>query len=206
MAGRKKIVMIDDEVDLCLLIKDNLEETGEFEVITTTNPEETERLCLSQKPDLILLDIVMPKIQGTEIVKALKHRAETRTIPIIVISGLGEIVYFRKKGTWKWLPNRPIVLSRGNIIKEKDSERMVTFKLIAPAAQSVSLAGDFNEWDPQKHVMNRTNDGSWKLAIPLPPGSYQYQYYVDGIWQVDPEAKLRVPNPFGGENAVIEIS
>lgn len=91
-------------------------------------------------------------------------------------------------------------------LKEKSKESVVIFRLEAPAAQSVSLAGDFNDWDPAKHPMNRTNDGSWKIAIPLPPGSYQYQFYVDGIWQADPEAKLRVSNPFGGENTVIEIS
>lgn len=123
MAGKKKIVMIDDEADLCLLIKSNLEEMGDFEVVTTTNPKEAEALCLREKPDLVLLDIVMPDIQGTEIVKALKSSPETAGIPIIVISGLGEIVYFRKKGTWKWLPNRPVVLNRGQIVREKDSER-----------------------------------------------------------------------------------
>ena len=123
MAYVKKIVMIDDEPDLCLFVKGNLEETGEFEVVTTSNPEDAEGLCRREKPELILLDIVMPKIKGTDIIKTLKQSAETAHIPIVVISGLGEIVYLKKQGTWKWLPNRPVVLSRGEIIKEKDPGR-----------------------------------------------------------------------------------
>ena len=123
MAGKKKIVMIDDEADLCLLIKGNLEELGEFEVVTTTHPEEAISLCQRENPDLLLLDIVMPKMKGTEIVRSLKRKSETNHIPIIVISGLGEIVYFRKKGSWKWLPNRSVVMSRGEMIKERNHER-----------------------------------------------------------------------------------
>ncbi len=123
MAGRKKIVIIDDELDLCLLVKENLEETGEFDVFPVDNPVQALETCLKEQPTLILLDIVMPKMKGTEIIKQLKNLPETKKIPIIVISGLGEIVYFKKKNKWQWLPNRPVVQSRGEISRERDPER-----------------------------------------------------------------------------------
>ena len=126
MAEKKKIVMVDDEVDLCMLVKSNLEETGEFDVTTISDPQEAVAVCRKEKPDLVLLDIVMPKIKGTEIVKSLKGFEETKKIPIIVISGLGEIVYFKKQGKWKWLPNRPVVINRGEVIHERDSEKAAT--------------------------------------------------------------------------------
>ena len=123
MAGKKKIIVIDDEADLCFFIKGNLEEVGDFEVMTTTDPVNAQALCQSEKPDLILLDIVMPQIRGTDLVKTLRTSSETAKIPTVIISGLGEIVYFKKKGQWKWLPNRPVALGRGEMTREKDSQR-----------------------------------------------------------------------------------
>lgn len=90
-------------------------------------------------------------------------------------------------------------------LKEK-TRKTVTFALNAPAAKSVALVGDFNDWDPEMHLMKKTKDGNWKTVLVLPSGFYQYQFYVDGIWQVDPNAANRLPNPFGGENAVLEIT
>ena len=158
MAGRIKIVMIDDEADLCDLVKSNLEETGRFIVVTTTRPQETLPICLREKPDLILLDIVMPDIKGPELTKQLKDHKETAHIPIIVISGLGEMVYSKKKDKWLWLPNRTIVLTRGKIIKEKDPER---------AAQAYGVEGYLTKpfttetlLDVIEEVLTKTNQGN----------------------------------------------
>ena len=122
MAGKIKIVMIDDEADLCELVRSNLEETGRFQVITATQPREAFSICLREEPDLILLDIVMPDVKGPDLTKQLKTHRDTSAIPIIVISGLGEMVYSKKKDKWQWLPNRSVVLTRGKVIREKDPE------------------------------------------------------------------------------------
>lgn len=92
------------------------------------------------------------------------------------------------------------------MLKEKRSMKTAVFKLEAPSATSVALVGDFNGWDAHMHPMKKMKDGTWKVTLLLPAGSYQYQFYVDGIWQTDPHAKNRVVNPFGGENAVLEVS
>jgi len=91
-------------------------------------------------------------------------------------------------------------------LREEISGKPVTFSLDEPSAKSVSLVGDFNDWDPEANPMRRTKNGAWKLTLSLSPGSYQYQFYVDGVWQTDLSSQTRVQNPFGGENTVIEIS
>jgi len=75
-------------------------------------------------PDLILLDLVMPEKSGDKIVKALKENAETKMIPIIMVSGNGEMVYLKKKDQFKWRPNSPIVRNRGDIVKGKDPQAL----------------------------------------------------------------------------------
>jgi CheY-like chemotaxis protein len=118
--SKKKVIVIDDEKDLCLLIKDSLELQGKIEVTIVNDATSAEEVIRELKPDLILLDIVMPKRKGSDIAKALKKDPTTRKIPIIILSGLGEMVYFKEKGKgkWEWLPNQDIVLERGEVIKE----------------------------------------------------------------------------------------
>lgn len=123
METKKKILVIDDDEDLCLLIKDDLEETGKFVVITLTSPINAENVCKKEDPDLILLDIVMPERKGSDVAVALKADPLTQNIPIIIMSGLGELVYQKKEQKWLWLPNRPIVFKRGEVIHERIPER-----------------------------------------------------------------------------------
>ena len=111
----KKIVVIDDEKDLCSLMKDILENTGAYQVSLAHDGKTGEALCLQEKPDLIFLDYVMPQEKGDQVVRFLKKYPETKSIPIVLMSGLGEMVYFQKKEQWKWLPNTPVVKERGDV-------------------------------------------------------------------------------------------
>jgi two-component system alkaline phosphatase synthesis response regulator PhoP len=119
MGEKIKVVMVDDEPDLCLMVKENLEETGRFEVSTTSKPDEVEKVVGQANPDVILLDVVMPKRKGTDIVVALKKSSATRNIPIIMVSGKGEMVYNKKKDEFKWLPNNSLVKERGQLPEGK---------------------------------------------------------------------------------------
>ncbi len=53
--------------------------------------------------------------------------------------------------------------------------------------------------------MMHSPDGYWFTVIPLTPGSYSYRFIVNGEWRDDPRAILRAPNPFGTENAVVQV-
>lgn len=79
------------------------------------------------------------------------------------------------------------------------------------AAQSVFLAGSFNDWDPTRTPMDPHGDGSWRAELELAPGRYEYKFIVDGAWccepsRADAECADCVPNPFGTLNRVIEVS
>jgi 1,4-alpha-glucan branching enzyme len=70
-------------------------------------------------------------------------------------------------------------------------------------AQAVSIAGTFNEWHPQATPMIPLGEGRWVKELILPPGRYEYRLVVDDQWICDPAATRTVPNPYGGQNAVL---
>lgn len=73
------------------------------------------------------------------------------------------------------------------------------------SAKTVAVSGDFNNWDPIGTPLKRNSEGKWSLSVELDPGEYQYRLLVDGQWHDHPEARKRVPNPFGTENCVLTV-
>ena len=86
--------------------------------------------------------------------------------------------------------------------KAKLKTKKVQFNLYAPEAERVSLAGDFNSWDVANLPMKKDNKGTWEASFTLPPGRYEYRFWVDEIWHDDPNAQERVENTFGSQNCV----
>lgn len=112
---KRKIVVVDDEKDLALLIKSILEGTGNFEVALAHDGVEGIALIKQTLPALIFLDFVMPKATGDKVIASLKADPTTAKIPIVLMSGLGEMIYSKAKDQWKWLPNNPATKNRGNL-------------------------------------------------------------------------------------------
>jgi len=81
----KKVLLIEDEKILSEMYEARLKREG-FEVLSTMNAESALELIKKKKPDLILLDLLLPGIQGQEVLKILKEGSETKDIPIIVFS------------------------------------------------------------------------------------------------------------------------
>lgn len=81
-----------------------------------------------------------------------------------------------------------------------------TFSFTAPAATSVLLVGDFTNWQERPIPLRKEADGIWHVKLELPPGAYHYRFLVDGEWRDDAECSLRVPTPFGSENAVRQVA
>ncbi len=79
----------------------------------------------------------------------------------------------------------------------------VEFSYHAPDAKSVELAGDFAEWRSGKMKLEKRDGGNWHLKMSLPPGRYQYQFVVDGVWTIDPRCPARVNDDFGKENSLL---
>jgi 1,4-alpha-glucan branching enzyme len=74
-----------------------------------------------------------------------------------------------------------------------------------PDAQSVSLAGDFCDWQTDRYQLKGDPKGLWIAKIMLPPGRYEYRFVVDGEWLNDPNCAERTPNQFGSENCVLRV-
>ncbi len=84
----KKILIVDDEEDFCYFVKLNLEETKHFEVLTAYDGPEGIDMAIRYHPDLILLDIIMPKMMGTEVAEALRSNEATKNIPVLFVTAI----------------------------------------------------------------------------------------------------------------------
>ncbi len=82
-----KILVVDDKLDTLLLLRELLSSKG-YDVITATEAEEAEDKVHSERPDLVLLDVVMPGRSGYELCRELKDDPFTRLIPVVMITGL----------------------------------------------------------------------------------------------------------------------
>ena len=93
---RKRILIIDDEEDFCSLIKTGLETRSDFEVSIATNGKEGIELARMIKPDLILLDVTMPEIDGFQVLEKLKKDKNTVSIPVVMLTAREDVEYKRK--------------------------------------------------------------------------------------------------------------
>jgi len=84
----KRILMVDDEEDLCRFTKANLETIGDFEVSVCCDGTEAVGQAKELRPDLILLDIMMPKMDGPQIAAELKTIGDTKDIPVVFLTAL----------------------------------------------------------------------------------------------------------------------
>jgi two-component system alkaline phosphatase synthesis response regulator PhoP len=89
--SRGRILVVDDEIYIVHILDFSLGMEG-YEVFTALDGEEALEKASECKPDLIVLDIMMPKMDGYETCKALKADAETKDIPVILLSAKGRNV------------------------------------------------------------------------------------------------------------------
>ena len=85
----KKILFIEDESALQKTFGDILKNKG-YEVIKALDGESGLRSAKKERPDLILLDLILPKMDGFEVLKGLKASEETKNIPVIILTNLEE--------------------------------------------------------------------------------------------------------------------
>ena len=103
---RSKVLLVEDSSFLRIASERTLAKAG-YEVATAADGEEALRVAMDQLPDVILLDLLLPKLSGPEVLQALKSNPATQAIPVIVVSCLpqkneeklkqaGAIEYFEK--------------------------------------------------------------------------------------------------------------
>ena len=82
---RVKILIVDDEPNIVRTLKDRLE-MNEYDVITGSNGQEGLERAIKDQPDLILLDVIMPLMDGLEMLEALRRRPECADIAVIMLT------------------------------------------------------------------------------------------------------------------------
>lgn len=88
MTKSAKIVLIDDDQDICELLKLKIETSGRFQLITSTRSEAAFQLIKTEQPDLAILDINMPGIHGVKLATMLAQDEQTARIPILYLTGM----------------------------------------------------------------------------------------------------------------------
>lgn len=153
--SEEKILIVEDEEDIQELIRYNLSKNG-YDVSTASTGEEAWKLLGQNQPDLILLDLMLPGIDGLELCGMVKQDSTLKTIPIIMVTARGEesdIVkgleigaddYIAKPFSTKILLSRvKAVLRRGSISTPTDSDELNYNELsIFPGQHKVKVKGE----------------------------------------------------------------
>jgi CheY-like chemotaxis protein len=87
--GGGKVLLVEDSKLLRLSNECALVKAG-YEVLTASDGEEALRIAIEKLPDVIVLDLLLPKLGGFEVLRALKSKPKTSDIPVIVLSGLSQ--------------------------------------------------------------------------------------------------------------------
>lgn len=85
---RKRILVVDDEIYIVHILEFTLTMEG-YEVVTAADGEEALRKIEQDRPDLVVLDIMMPKMDGYEVCRRLREDEDSRTLPVILLSAKG---------------------------------------------------------------------------------------------------------------------
>ena len=86
---KERILVVDDEEDILELVRFNLSKEG-YQAICADTGERAAEIARSEMPDLIVLDLMLPGMDGLEVAKFLKNKPETENIPIVMLTAKGE--------------------------------------------------------------------------------------------------------------------
>jgi len=153
--SKERILVVDDEEDILQLVEYNLAKEG-YRVRCVASGEEALKFARGEKPDLMMLDLMLPGIDGLDVCKTLKGDSRTKTIPVIMVSAKGEesdIVSGLELGADDYVvkPFSPTVLKarvrsvlRRTRASGHDDDQVVKIKelLIDPVRHEVSLRGE----------------------------------------------------------------
>lgn len=90
MDARARLILLAEDDRFLRKAADTALRRRGFSVVTATNGEEALEALRTMKPDLILLDLIMPKVQGFEVLRSVKENPATAHIPVVVLSNLGQ--------------------------------------------------------------------------------------------------------------------
>ena len=152
------ILVVDDDPGACLVMRETLESAG-FAVIEASDGVEGCRQYEEHHPDLLLVDIIMPRMDGYELCRELRKRPQSANVPIVMVTGLDDVSsiaraydagatdFMSKPGNWAILNYRVRYVLRAEELR-RNQERLIAAKEVAEEAnrsKSVFLANMSHE-------------------------------------------------------------
>ena len=89
--AQARVLYADDDLELTQLVKASLEDE-DYEVLIANDGEEGLTLLLSEEPDLVILDVMMPQLNGWEIVRYMREREQWKNTPVLMLTGIGPVL------------------------------------------------------------------------------------------------------------------
>jgi len=89
----KKILVVDDSRTALLMEREILEKRAAYQCVTAADGQEAVEKAQQERPDLVLMDVVMPRMNGFEACKIMRQHPTTREIPIVLVTTRGEETY-----------------------------------------------------------------------------------------------------------------
>ena len=129
--GRKNILIVDDEKDVLMVLEKGLTAEG-YSVITASNGDVAIVLAKSKHPDIVILDVLMPGMDGGEVARELKNLSETKDIPVVFLTGMfpgkKESENFRMVADHVLFEKPYDILKLTNVIENIFLEKQISFK------------------------------------------------------------------------------
>lgn len=133
-----KILLVEDSKFLRLATERALARAG-YEVHAAADGEEALRAAQTEPPDLILLDMLLPKMSGLDVLRALKKDASTKTIPVVVITGMAQknAARLQEDGASAFLEKSALELDKGSE-RLLEEVRMIVGRLAGERAKQTT--------------------------------------------------------------------
>ncbi|MCA9398209.1 MAG: AAA family ATPase [Candidatus Omnitrophica bacterium] len=162
-----------------------------------------ELITIYEKEKTPEAEVVAPKAAATT-PTAEKEKTATATAAAADSTREEEVVEAREEREEQ--PQAEFSPKMNRLIK-KETEALfnTTFIIEASGAKSVYVTGSFNDWSLDDTCRLKQKDGRWETTLPLKPGTYKYQFIVDGVWKEDPANPKKERNSFGDINSLIEV-
>jgi len=90
-----------------------------------------------------------------------------------------------------------------NAAVKQPTHQMIVLTYDDIECRVLQIAGDFNDWIPDRDIDTRRIGKRWQKVFTVEPGTYEYQLLIDGKWQQDPTNSMEIPNDRNGVNSVL---
>ena len=190
MISKRKILIVDDEKELVKLITFNLAIAG-YDVLSAKNGIEALEISEQENPDLIILDIMLPRIDGWEVCRRLKQNPRTSNIPIIMLSALSE-VDDKLKGfdlgtddyvTKPFSPRELVV--RVKRVLARSGNKVLTPKIIKIGSLQIDTEDFVVKRNNEEIVLTEKERGILRLLVNNPGVVLSHSEFLDVVWGQD---------------------